>query len=151
MCVCLCVSIYIYIYRERERERESMTGLENNTDLNRIEKFWWKFWKMVQVKISSSKVDLLIAIREGWKSFNKEYFSRLEKSMSERIKVAWKAGNETTQNPVNTYSWCMETLDRCFDFNRSHQQCKLWSPTFEIEQTTTNCSAENLQLSHQFI
>ena len=49
------------------------------------------------------------------------------------------------------YTRQMETLDSCFELIRSHQQYILWSPLLEIEPTTTDCSAETLQLSHQFI
>ena len=54
------------------------------------------------------------------------------------------------ENTPNTYARDTETLDSCFDLIRSHQQCILQSPPLEIEPATTDCSAETLQLSHQF-
>ena len=55
------------------------------------------------------------------------------------------------ENTANTYTWYTETLDCCFDLTRSHQQCIPWFPPLEVEPATTDCSAETLQLSHQFI
>ena len=55
------------------------------------------------------------------------------------------------ENPVNIYIRHTETLDSCFNFIRTHQQCIPWSPLLEIESVTTDCSAKTLQLSHQFI
>ena len=43
--------------------------------------------------------------------------------------------------------WYSETLDNCFDFISSHQQCISWSPPLEIEPVTTECRAETLPLS----
>ena len=36
------------------------------------------------------------------------------------------------ENPTNTYTRHTETLSKCFDLIRSHQQCILWSPPLEI-------------------
>ena len=55
------------------------------------------------------------------------------------------------ENPGNTYARHMETLDNCFDLIRFHQQCIQWSPLLEIKPVTTDCRAETLQLSHQFM
>ena len=55
------------------------------------------------------------------------------------------------EHPANTYAWQTETLDTCFHCIRSHQQYILWSPPLEIEPATTDCRAETLQLSQQFI
>ena len=41
------------------------------------------------------------------------------------------------ENLANTYAWYTETLDSCFNFIRSYQQCILWSPPLEIEPATT--------------
>ena len=35
------------------------------------------------------------------------------------------------------------TLNCCFDFIRSHHQCRPWSPLLEIEPTTTVCRSRN--------
>ena len=41
-----------------------------------------------------------------------------------------------SENPATTNARHMETLDSCFDFFWSHQQCILWSPPLEIEPPT---------------
>ena len=51
------------------------------------------------------------------------------------------------KNPANLHARHMVTLDSCFDLIRSHQQCILWFPPLEIEQATTDCRDETLQLS----
>ena len=53
------------------------------------------------------------------------------------------------ENPANTCTWHMETLNSCFDPIRSHQQCILSFPHLEIEPVTTECRAETLQVSQQ--
>ena len=55
------------------------------------------------------------------------------------------------ENQVNTYTRHTETLDCCFNLIRSHQQYIPWSPPLEIKLETTDCKAETLPLSHQFI
>ena len=55
------------------------------------------------------------------------------------------------ENLANTYAQHTEALNSCFDLIRSHQQCIPWSLPLEIEPATTDCSAESLQLSHQFM
>ena len=55
------------------------------------------------------------------------------------------------ENPTNTYARHTETLDSCFDLIRSHQHCIPWSPPRKIEEATTDCRAETLQLSQQFL
>ena len=40
---------------------------------------------MVHKKVSSTNEDLLTAIRESWKNFDKDYGSKLMKSIAERI------------------------------------------------------------------
>ena len=72
-------------------------------------------------------------------------FSFLRKGIILWIKLPWH------ENPANTYARHTETLDSCFNLIRSHQQCIPWSPPLEIKPATTDCSAETLQLSHQFI
>ena len=51
------------------------------------------------------------------------------------------------ENPANTSTQHTETLDRCFDLIRSHQQCIPWSSPLEIKPVTTECRAETLPLS----
>ena len=72
-------------------------------------------------------------------------FSFFSREIILRIELQWP------ENLANIYAWHTETLDSCFDLIRSQQQCILWPPPPEIEPATTDCRAEILQLSQQFI
>ena len=56
-----------------------------------------------------------------------------------------------TRKSGKPYTQHTETLDSFFTLIKSHQQCITWSPPLEIELVTTDCRAETLQLSQQFI
>ena len=72
-------------------------------------------------------------------------FSFLNRGIILWIELPWP------ENPANTCARHTETLDSCFDLIRSHQPCIPWSPPLEIKPATTDCRAETLLLSQQFI
>ena len=49
------------------------------------------------------------------------------------------------KSPAHIYVRNTETLDSCFDFIRSHQQCITWSPPLQIEPASKNSRADTLQ------
>ena len=67
--------------------------------------------------------------------------SFLSKGIILWIELPW------SENLLNTYTRHTEGLASCFDLIRSHQQCIPWSPPLDNEPATTDCRAENLQLS----
>ena len=79
--------------------------------------------------------------------------SAIGNSMGDRVNIRLNSWIEWPwpENPANTYARHTEILDSCFDLIRSSQLCIPWSPQLEIEPATTDCRAETLQLSQQFI
>ena len=71
------------------------------------------------------------------------YFSFLSWGIIFWIEWPWP------ENPMNTYAWHTETLDSCFNFIRSHQQCIPWSPPLEFE-SVTEFSGQSLKSEFSF-
>ena len=68
------------------------------------------------------------------------FFTKLRTSIINWINMTRK---------FNKYcAWHTKTLDSCFDLIRSHQLCITYSPTLEIEPTTTECRIETLLLNY---
>ena len=126
----------------KEHPHDSIVEISQNTEKNPGD---LRKLAVTQTSVRNHRLTLVWKTPKGVTIIIIIYIFFLSRGIILWIELPWP------ESPANTYARHKVTLDNCFDLIRSHQQWIPWSLPLEIELTTTDCTTETLQLSHQFI